>query len=257
MLAPVYRARVHGMSALESGAISKTPLYHQVYSLLLERIKAGEWQVGTFLPNEYRLATEYGVSIGTIRSAVSLLAREGVVVRQQGRGTLVVDTRERNLAHQLNRIRRCGDGEVRVLNTTILSQDIRTCDHELAAALNLDAGEDVHRITRLSVLEDTGILHDTIYLPVKLYKDMADPENYRRSVANLAVRNNLLVDKVEERITAIKCPPELADLLEVETQEPVLRIERTLYTASAAPIELRVTHCRLMDAFYTLDARLP
>lgn len=244
------------MSALESTALSKTPLYHQVCNLLLQRIKSGEWIVGSFLPNEYRLSTEYGVSIGTIRSAVSMLAREGLVVRKQGRGTLVVATSERSLGDCLHRIGRHGVREVRMASASVLSQDVFACGEYLAGKLGLEIGDNVHRITRVSVLEDAGKLHDTIFLPFSLYTVMPDSEDFSRRVATLARHNNLLVDKVEERINAIKVPAELIDLLEVEPGQPVLRIERMLYMADETPIELRFTHCQLHDAFYTLNEQL-
>ena len=63
------------------------PLYSQVRDLLLERIKKSEWTIGQALPNEFNLAAEFGVSIGTVRRAVEGQEETGIVVRKQGRGT--------------------------------------------------------------------------------------------------------------------------------------------------------------------------
>lgn len=68
---------------------SRKPLYAQVREQLLARIRGGEWGVGENLPNEYVLSSEFEVSIGTVRRAVTDLEANGVVVREQGRGTYV------------------------------------------------------------------------------------------------------------------------------------------------------------------------
>lgn len=70
---------------------SPVPLYHQLYSSLLERITGGEFAVGDALPPERRLATDYGVSRITVVKALDLLEREGWIDRQHGRGTFVAD----------------------------------------------------------------------------------------------------------------------------------------------------------------------
>ena len=45
--------------------------------------------MGQVLPNEFDLARQFGVSIGTIRKAVEGLEAAKIVVRKQGRGTFV------------------------------------------------------------------------------------------------------------------------------------------------------------------------
>ncbi len=67
----------------------RRPLYAQVREQLLGRIRNGEWGAGESLPNEYVLSSEFDVSIGTVRRAVSELEANGVLVRKHGRGTFV------------------------------------------------------------------------------------------------------------------------------------------------------------------------
>lgn len=67
------------------------PLYYQIYHSLLERIQAGEFEVGDALPSERRLAEEYGVSRITVIKALDELQQEGRIERQHGRGTFVTE----------------------------------------------------------------------------------------------------------------------------------------------------------------------
>ena len=58
---------------------------------------SGEWRPGEPIPSEIELASRFSVSQGTVRKAVSELAEERVLVRQQGSGTFVAShAEERN-----------------------------------------------------------------------------------------------------------------------------------------------------------------
>ncbi len=56
---------------------------------LREEIRQGKYRLGERLSDEHSLAQHFGVSRGTIRQALSILGRERLIVRQQGRGTFV------------------------------------------------------------------------------------------------------------------------------------------------------------------------
>ena len=65
------------------------PLYRQIKTLITQSLVAGEWRPGASIPSEIELASRYSVSQGTVRKAVSELAEEKLLVRQQGKGTFV------------------------------------------------------------------------------------------------------------------------------------------------------------------------
>ncbi|HSV19761.1 MAG TPA: GntR family transcriptional regulator [Casimicrobiaceae bacterium] len=68
---------------------SPVPRYAQLSALLRRRIERGQWSPGTQLPTLEALMREFGVARVTVRQAVNLLAREGLVAPQRGRGTFV------------------------------------------------------------------------------------------------------------------------------------------------------------------------
>jgi len=71
---------------------SHVPKYAQIADIFRQRIARGVWAKGRRLPANEELAAEFGVSRVTIRQAVDLLAREGVIEAQQGLGTFVTGT---------------------------------------------------------------------------------------------------------------------------------------------------------------------
>lgn len=66
-----------------------TPRYLVVAESMRRRIAEGVYRVGAKIPNEHALARDFGVSVMTVRQGMSLLEKQGLVARQQGRGTFV------------------------------------------------------------------------------------------------------------------------------------------------------------------------
>jgi len=73
------------MATIERGEL----LSKQVEEALREAIRQGAFGPGEQLPPENELASDYGVSRATVRSALANLQREGTVLRRQGAGTYV------------------------------------------------------------------------------------------------------------------------------------------------------------------------
>src|ERR1700710_411053 len=71
---------------------SHVPKYAQIADIFRQRIARGIWGQGLRLPANEELATEFGVSRVTIRQAVDLLVRDGIIEARQGRGTFITGT---------------------------------------------------------------------------------------------------------------------------------------------------------------------
>lgn len=68
---------------------SRIPLYLQVAATLRRRIEDGQWEAGHKIPTLEELEEEFQVARVTVRQAIDLLQKEGLVWRQQGKGTFV------------------------------------------------------------------------------------------------------------------------------------------------------------------------
>lgn len=82
--------RVDGKAA--RSAEQRVPRYLQVASALRRRIREGRWAVGERIATIAALQREFRVARVTVRQAIELLAREGLLRARQGKGTFV--TRE-------------------------------------------------------------------------------------------------------------------------------------------------------------------
>jgi DNA-binding transcriptional regulator YhcF (GntR family) len=93
---------------------------HGVRDLVIDRLVAGTYPVGTQLPTSRQLAAEVGAHRNTVAKAYQLLAQVGVVTVRQGRGTFVVSVVEdgngvglasqiqQSIADQIAKARRIG-----------------------------------------------------------------------------------------------------------------------------------------------------
>lgn len=70
---------------------SPLPRYYQIYSALLAMIQSGELVVGEALPPERQIAELFGVARPTVVKALDLLEREGLIEKQRGRGSFVLE----------------------------------------------------------------------------------------------------------------------------------------------------------------------
>ena len=80
---------------------SPVPRYAQLAELLRGRIARGVWPAGGRLPTIEQLVSEFGVARVTVRQAFNMLARDGLVSPQRGRGTFVNDAPARIKPYRL------------------------------------------------------------------------------------------------------------------------------------------------------------
>jgi GntR family transcriptional regulator len=68
---------------------SHEPAYAQLVRILTGQVAAGEFRPGDRLPSEAQLCERYGVSPMTVRRVINILADQGIVIAERGRGTFV------------------------------------------------------------------------------------------------------------------------------------------------------------------------
>lgn len=67
------------------------PMYRQIYTELRGQIMDGQYPPGAKLPSEKELCEQYDISRITSRRVMEMLADEGLIVRQPGRGSFVAE----------------------------------------------------------------------------------------------------------------------------------------------------------------------
>lgn len=82
---------------------SKVTFCQQLYDILRDQIRRATWSPGDIPPSEAELIESYGVSHNTVRAVVDMLATDGFIYRERGRGTFVAKPRlEQTLLYIIN-----------------------------------------------------------------------------------------------------------------------------------------------------------
>ncbi|MGW6277397.1 FadR/GntR family transcriptional regulator [Kribbella sp. NPDC055071] len=82
------------MAVSFDGPVRQVPLVLQVSERFRAQIESGAWPRGSRIPGEHQLATELGVSRGTVREALRSLSLTGLLEPRVGDGTYVRATNE-------------------------------------------------------------------------------------------------------------------------------------------------------------------
>lgn len=68
---------------------SPLPKYYQLKEIIRAQIKKNRFSLGSKFPSEREWMSQYKVSRATVRQALGELEREGILLREQGKGTFL------------------------------------------------------------------------------------------------------------------------------------------------------------------------
>jgi len=74
--------------------VRANPKYQQLKGILEEQLNKRELKPGDKIAAEEKIAEKYGVSLGTVRQATAELVNEGLIYKEQGRGTFVAEKKK-------------------------------------------------------------------------------------------------------------------------------------------------------------------
>ncbi|MGO0059594.1 MocR-like pyridoxine biosynthesis transcription factor PdxR [Brevibacillus fluminis] len=72
-------------------AEGQLPKYQQIIAYIKEKIANGEWPIGSKIPSQRTLASQFKVNRSTIITAIEELTADGLIEGQMGKGTVVVN----------------------------------------------------------------------------------------------------------------------------------------------------------------------
>ena len=219
-----------------------SPLYRQIKALLVQSLEQGEWKPGELIPSEFDLASRFQVSQGTVRKAVDELAAEHMLQRRQGKGTFVSTHHEARTRFRLLRLAPDDEGEAVLAESSVLDCRRLRASAEVARALDLRVGEPVVAIRRLLSFGGAPSVVDDIWLPGVPFKGLtAELLQHNRAPLYALFESGFGVSMVlaDEKLRALSAPADIAAILRITSEQPVLQAERVSYTYGDKPMELR------------------
>lgn len=215
------------------------PLHVQLKQALSDSIQRRVWKPGQQLPGEPELCRTFGVSRTTVRQAVSELARQGVVVREQGRGTYVAQPKLVGTAAQrLSGFHEDMTDLGRPMVSRVLRQQVIAADERVAERLGLEPGDPVVEIERLRLVEGQPVVLTTTYLPQGLCPGLETADLRRRSLYEfLHTECRRTLARGWRTIEAVAADSLQARLLGTRKGAPLILLQSVSYLSNGRPIE--------------------
>ena len=213
------------------------PRYHQIAETLRARISAGGMTAGHRLDNQRQLAQSFGVTLMTLRQALDVLARDGLITRRHGLGTFVAPPpvdydilQFRTLAGDLSAV-----GED--VATRFLRSRFVRADRRVAQELGLAEGARIFVLERLRLVDGQPLSFQVSHLPAAVGEEAAKADLTVTPLRHvLSFKLGIEITAARETVSAETLPARAARELGCAAGAPCFRSDRVSTDADRRPI---------------------
>ena len=236
------------------------PYYYQIVQALRESIadlEEPDVNEKIALPSEPELSSLFSVNRGTIRHALQVLEREGLVYREKGKGTFV---RRRRVEMDLSYL--CSTTEdIKSRGwepgTRVISVDKVIPRAHIRTSLNLPEGGKVWEIFRSRSANGESISLQRAFFPVVLMPDLNEKNLGGSFYDTWKNSYNIHPHEGEQTIRTRPATAEEASLLAIDEYAPIFEITRITFDINGTPFEYLISIWRgdRYDFFVRLSSR--
>ncbi|MCY0881327.1 MAG: GntR family transcriptional regulator, partial [Firmicutes bacterium] len=139
-------------------------LYERTIDFIRRYIVENQLKPGDKLPTEGEFAQMVGVSLVTVRRALSELAQQGLIVREQGRGTFLQVPRIDAETTRLGSLKETLHGD-QPLSTKLISIVARSATADEAERLEVPPEAAVWEVTRIRFVGEQPLIREVAVIP--------------------------------------------------------------------------------------------
>jgi GntR family transcriptional regulator len=222
---------------------SRLPYYDQLKRLIEHQIENNHLRPGDLLPSEAELGERYGVSRTVVRQAIGEMVNEGQLYRMQGKGTFVAQPKLREqFLHGTGGLFQDFTSKGHVVTSNLLKCEVVEAPDRALAALELTRGAQCIEIDRVRYVDGDVVVFTKSFLSRDIHpslKELLKTADLERGslYAFLEQRCGISIASGRRSLQVIKASEELAALLEIDVEEPVLFIDSTGRDAAGRPVE--------------------
>jgi GntR family transcriptional regulator len=229
------------------------PRHLQIQRVLRARIESGEWDGGRPIPTEMELLAEFGVSRTTIREALGVLAREGLIVRHRGRGSFVRPRPRAARPPAVTNLILGYQAEVKVVTVETMPAPAH-----IVGPLRIERGTPVTRLVRLEIVGGAPLAVVVNYMLPSLGERIRARDLTHISLLEfLRDRLGMRLGTIHQSLEARLPDVETAGLLETDLTQPVLVLRLVVTDAAGTPVEVSDAFYRADRYRYEVETRLP
>jgi DNA-binding GntR family transcriptional regulator len=207
------------------------PQHRKLYEVLRRHIREGIYREGDLLPSENELSRLYGMTRPTVRQALGTLANDGLIVKRQGKGSIVrILPGEIGILSVSGTTSAVGD---RNLKTRILVKPVLTAWPEdfMFTLSQLEQESGCIFMERLRLLDNVPIFYDISYIAnINLPRITSRSFEDKSLFGILREHYQVEIKGGEQRIKAIPASTKISGFLNLKKRQPVLHLERKMET---------------------------
>lgn len=223
----------------------KSPRYAEIADELEAEIR--ELGPNSLLPTEEQLSQRFSVSRVTIRGALDLLERSGLVSRLRGRGTIVSPVKIVRRFSPLYSFEKDLLSQGIKFSTRVLSFETRVVPPEdILRRLDLGKRSSVSRISLVRVVDDRIVCHNYRYYPAHVAQKFQASQLENKDAADVleeAVGAKIVGVDWESEIVPVSS--DVAAAIEVASRTLVFTNTYTWRVAKGIPVEAGVVSYRV------------
>lgn len=216
---------------------SPVPLYFQLAEKLRESMLGRPLATDRPLPSETELCERYAISRGTVREALRILHREGLIERQRGLGTFIGSTK---IVHEFSQVMSFS----RVMSAMGKKARAKVLDFRQFPApapvrnkLQAAPGEDVVFLQRLRFGDNEPLLLEHSYFRLEIGHKLRDMDLSGSIHDVLEKRFGYVFQRSEHTMEASLAGKADGKLLGLTAGKPVLIMNRLVFLPDDTPVE--------------------
>ncbi|WP_202710393.1 GntR family transcriptional regulator [Sporosalibacterium faouarense] len=217
---------------------SPLPRYYQLKEIIRDMIENEVLKPGDLVPTERELCKYHEISRMTARKAITELVHEGMLFREQGKGTFVAKPKvKQNVSELIGFTEEMEKRGLRV-ETKLLNFSIKQATKKLINQLQIESSDRVFEIFRLRVVEGEPYALEKAWIPEKYAKGFSEDELRGNSLYHvLEEKYGLELSHGKQTLEPIILTAYESNLLGVPEDMLGLLFERRAFTNDNTPIE--------------------
>jgi GntR family transcriptional regulator len=213
------------------------PIAEQVTDIIRNRIREGIYdQIGR-LPSETELGKSLKVSRATVRTALAILAADGLIIRRQGDGTYINKFAIEVLSQSKWEFTRLIEESGRKPSIISLNSIQRPATQHESSLLGIEQGDDVIAVERVFNANELPVIFSVNVLPKALIC-LPYPNNaWKESILDFLEKycsehySYNIVD-----VSAIEVDSKVAKIMGLKRGLPIIRLDEIFYNHKSQPL---------------------
>ncbi|MGG0719612.1 GntR family transcriptional regulator [Robertmurraya massiliosenegalensis] len=216
------------------------PKYETISSVMRKRIRHQFYPIDQPIPDEITLAKEFQCSRMTMKRALDILVKEGLLYRKRGHGTFIIQSAISQNVVNVGSNENLGLSRLlkgKKVTSQVIKFDVQFPSQEVAEHLAIDLKTPVYFLIRLRLVDDEPYVMEKTYMPTTLIPGITDETLFGSIYEYIRETLGLTIAGSHRKIRACKSEELDHQYLACLPYDPILEVEHVGFLNNGVPFE--------------------